>query len=195
MSSDTEHQGPKGPISWSVIWNVAFRNGDIVARRRALRNTCTMLGVALAPAVLGAFFSYVIATRTGAPYPGYISLLVRASLAGQLFLIFLSIAGTIFSKLWDSDGPRFTFSVALNLFHVTGVALTAGLLAIDPGMSSFTFFPVGILSVVFFGLGIFHYYLMSIPGYLQNPDLQHSANERGQDLASGLAERMHGHGA
>lgn len=186
---DTEGTSRHSPITWAEIWRVAFKGTDKVARRRALRETSTLLGTSLAPALLGSFFAYVVATRAGET-ANYLGLVVAALLAGQFFLMFLSIAGTIFSKLWDSDGPQFSFSVALNLFHLAGVAITSGLIAIDPNMGTFSFFPVGLLSLVFFAVAIFHYYMMAIPSYFTNPDLQKSSSDRGAELATELAARM-----
>lgn len=187
---DTSSASKGTPITWEEIWRVAIKGTDKVARRRALRETSTLLGTSLAPAVLGSFFAYVVALREGRE-ANYFFLLAAALLAGQFFLMFLSVAGTIFSKLWDSDGPRFSFSVALNLFHLAGVAITAGLIAIDPNMGTFSFLPVGLLSLIFFGVAVFHYYMMAIPSYFTSPDLQKSSSDRGADLASELAARMH----
>lgn len=194
MLSDTKSR-PQDQrlVTWLDVWNVLTKGEDAPALRRGLRDTSVMLAIAFVPALLGSFLAYLSATRSGQS-ANYIEIAIKASFSGQLFLIFLSIAGTIFSKLWDSDGPRYSFSVHFNIIHLLGVCITSGLIGLDPNMSSFTMVPVGIMSLIFFVVGLFHYFIMATTSYLSPPDLQHSTGERGVDLAERLSDRMSAHG-
>jgi len=167
-----------------------MRGENKVAQRRALRETLTVLAVTLLPLLVGAFFAYVEATRTEGPDPSYISFAVRATLAGQMFLLFLSLAGTIFSRLWDPDGPRYAFSGILNLVCLIGAVLAGGLLAIDTDMKTFSFWPVGVISLLFFITAIVYYYILAIPSYLSSPDIQGGMAQQGADMGEALEKRM-----
>jgi hypothetical protein len=188
MSSSPEQ------IGWSEIWNVV-KGTDKVARRRAFRETGTVLAVALIPLLLGAFFSYVEATRISTAHAGYIEFAVRATFGGQLFLLFLSLAGLVLARLWDPDGPRYTFSGLLNVVCLIGAAMSAGLLAIDVDMKSFAFWPVGLLSVVFFVVGLLYYLILAIPSYITQPDIPATLSAESKVLGANLAKRMKSHGA
>lgn len=180
---------PTENISWEEVWNVV-KGSDKVARRRALRETATVLSVALIPLLLGAFFVYVTKTRAAHSSPSYFELAQRATLAGQLFLLFLSLVGTIFARLWDSDGPQYAFSSTLNVICLIGTVIASGLLAIDTDMKSFSFWPVGFTSVLFFLIGLIYYFILAIPAYLQRPDLQGNMNEQSDKLGRSLEQRM-----
>jgi hypothetical protein len=195
LSSDTKpNGGDQRLVTWANVWNVIAKGEDNAALRRGLRDTVVMLAMAFVPAMLGSFLAYVSITKSGRP-ADYVEIAIRASFSGQLFLIFLSIAGTIFSKLWDSDGPRYSFSVHFNLFHLLGVCITSGLIGLDPNMSSFSFLPVGLISSAFFLVGLFHYFIMATTSYLSPPDLQQSTTQRSDKLSANLSDRMNAHGA
>jgi hypothetical protein len=172
-----------------------IRGSDKIARRRALRETGTVFAVSMIPLFLGAFFAYVQATRTEKQHPSYADFAFQATLGGQLFLLFLSLAGTIFARLWDSDGPRYAFSTLLNLTCLLGAVVTAGLLAMDVHMTSFAFLPVGFLSLLFFAFSLFYYFILAIPAYVRKPDIQGHLQAQGENMGESLEARMGGNAA
>lgn len=178
-------------IGWTAIWHVV-RGSNRLARRRALRETLTVLAVTILPLLLGAFFTYVQASRTEESYPDYFAFAVRATLAGQMFLLFLSIAGTIFARLWDPEGPRYAFSGILNIVCLIGAVITGGLLAIDGDMKTFSWWPVGAMSLLFFIVSMLYYFILAIPSYLEKPDIPKTLSDQGAGLGRTLQERLGG---
>jgi amino acid permease len=184
LSSDTDP-----PIFWRDIW-IAIISKDATIRQRALRETFIILFASLAPLFLGAFFAYVGEQKTKNNHHAFLALLVLSTLKGQLFLLFISLAGTIFARLWDSQGPKFHFSGWMNLFQLLGWMIACGLLALDPSSSSFEFWPVGALSVFFFLAVIVNYFVTAVPNYIPKPDLQGSSNRRSSKMSDDLQRRM-----
>ncbi len=184
MSSDIDR------IDVSVIWRV-LKGEDPRARRRAVHETLFVLVISLLPLVLGGFGSYVhdqyvhVNIDRGVSY-----YFVSAMFSGQLFLIFISLAATILARVLDGEGPRYTIQGIVSLFHIVGLCIAILLIAISPNESSFQFWPVGFLSIVFFVVALAHYLFFAIGSHLSSPNLQQSAEDRSAALAKSLEDRM-----
>ena len=173
------------PLKWGDVWRIA-RDRNSPAGKRAARETGIVLGVAIAPLLFGAFFAWIFDRKDGTLEHSLYYYFYYGILGGQLMLVFLSLAGTNFSRLWDPQAPKIEFTGLTNGVALAGALLTAGLLGMDSTMSQFAFFPVNMISVALFGVAIVHYFSLAVPAYVLPGNSSDSSRKKGEKIAEDL---------
>lgn len=176
-------------ITWSDIWSV-ISDRKHRARERAFRETVITLAFGLLPIVLGALLSYTLDRGNGGGWESFWHYLGALSLAGQLFLVVVSIAGSNVARLSDHEGVRVQFAGLANVVSIAGAVLTAGLMGQDDTVSSFGYFPINVLSVIFFLFSMFVYFCLAVPAYLNDVNPAENSAARGVDLSKQLSAMM-----
>lgn len=136
--------------------------------------------------MLGALLAYVADRASPDKYNSFWFYLYASTLGGQLFLLFLSLAATNFSRLWDPQAPKVEYAGLANGWNALGALLTSGLIAIDQSMSKLSFFPVNLLSALFFTVSIAYYFWICVPSYMDDINIVDNTRTRGEDLADRL---------